>query len=348
MALLAAALISAGAVATAASAAGPPAPKTYGGAKVTTYATTGLLNVTSFAWGDGQTFAGSSGNSSTLPNGGLFTLSGGKGTRVKTGLLFIAGLAFHNGTLYVSGVTLGAAGPAFQILALSDWSTYLDTFISQKATYTAPKGFDGFNGLAFGPDGRIYVGVDLGLTDGNDHGPVTSKTPYLYDILSMNTSGGALKVFATGIRQPWQMAFAPGSSSPFVSDLGQDTGAKNPPDFLLKVSKGQNYGFPKCNWTKATAKACKKYADPLTKFTPHFDPMGIAIVGKTLYLGSFAGANGKGGSLYSLTLKGTDLKPVVTGLPAETDALAYHDGYLYIGGSTATKVSTGIVFQVKP
>ena len=48
------------------------------------------------------------------------------------------------------------------------------------------------------------------------------------------------------------------SSSPFVSDLGQDSGAKNPPDFLLRVRRGQAYGFPQCNWTKA--KACKGFA----------------------------------------------------------------------------------------
>ena len=56
-------------------------------------------------------------------------------------------------------------------------------------------------------------------TRGNDHGP--AKTPYVYDILSLNANGKGIKVFATGIRQPWQMVFPAGSSSPYVSDLGQ-------------------------------------------------------------------------------------------------------------------------------
>ena len=33
----------------------------------------------------------------------------------------------------------------------------------------------GFNGIAFAPNGRLFVGVDVGLTNNNDHGP--AKTP---------------------------------------------------------------------------------------------------------------------------------------------------------------------------
>ena len=80
-------------------------------------------------------------------------------------------------------------------------------------------------------------GSTTGLLNNNDHGPAT-LSPHLYDILSFNANGKGLKVFASGIRQPWQMAFPKGSSSPFVSDLGQDSGAKNPPDFILRVHEG--------------------------------------------------------------------------------------------------------------
>jgi glucose/arabinose dehydrogenase len=119
-------------------------------------------------------------------------------------------------------------------------------FAKQKAIDTAPAKFNGFNGIAFGPDGRLYVGVDVGLTDGNDYGPTTTS-PYRYDILSISPTGTGLKVFVTGIRQPWQFAFPEGSDFPLVSALGQDKGAKNPPDFVVKVHPGDDYGFPKCN-----------------------------------------------------------------------------------------------------
>ena len=45
-------------------------------------------------------------------------------------------------------------------------------------------------------DGRLYVGVDVGLTDGNDHGPA-STSPYLYDILTFRANGTGLHACAS-------------------------------------------------------------------------------------------------------------------------------------------------------
>ena len=82
-------------------------------------------------------------------------------------------------------------------------------------------------------------------------------------------------------------------------------------------------------------------------FSPHFDPMGVAVVGKTLYIGSFQGLHGKGGgALYSTPVAGGKVKPVVTGFPLATDALAENGGYLYVGGQT--QAGAGAVYTVKP
>jgi glucose/arabinose dehydrogenase len=162
----------------------------------------------------------------------------------------------------------------------------------------------------------------------------------------MDTSGKTVKVFASGIRQPWQMAFAPGSSSPFVSDLGQDgpKSIKSPPDFLLEVSQGQNYGFPVCNHTAGSS--CGSYAAPFGTFMPHSDIMGVAVSGGKLYVGSFAGLGGHGGgAVYTMPIGGGQPRPVVTGFEAATDALAAHDGFLYVGGSTN---KGGFVYRVSP
>ena len=79
---------------------------------------------------------------------------------------FVAGLAWRKGTLYVSGGTYrhrpevsswpGAAGTA-------------PRSAKRKVLYTAPKKFTGFNGIGFGANGRLYVGVSLSQT--GDHGP---------------------------------------------------------------------------------------------------------------------------------------------------------------------------------
>jgi glucose/arabinose dehydrogenase len=304
---------------------------------------TGLHTPTSFAFGAGTVFEGDGGVESHTapPNGGVFVLKRGTATAIPGSPQFVAGLAWHKGTLYVSGGSVtGPKSAKWQLLAWSGWNG--TTFTKRKAIYTAPKAFQGFNGIAFGPDGRLYVGVDVGLLNGNDHGP--AKTPFVYDILSIKPNGHGLKVYATGIRQPWQMAFPRGSSAPLVSDLGQDSPkGVNPPDFVLKVRKGDNYGFPHCNWIVKSK--CKPYTKPFKFFPPHTDIMGMAIIGKRLYMTSFLGRGGKGpgGEVLSMPLNGGPVTPVLTGFVAPTVGLGAHAGRLYVG-----EVGTGLVYSVKP
>jgi glucose/arabinose dehydrogenase len=332
-----AALTTGGVVASATAAQGPPPPVGAKGVKVKQFAT-GLNTPTSFAFGGGNVFEGDGGQeSSPVPNGGVYLLKGGAATKLDGSPNFVGGLVWHKGTLYVSGASAGATGIQFQLQAWSGWTG--TKFNKQKVIYTAPKGFQGFNGLAFGPDGRLYVGVDVGLLNQNDHGPATTS-PFLYDILSLKPNGKNVKVFAKGIRQPWQFAFEKGSSDPFVSDLGQDSGkVTNPPDFVLKVHKGDNYGFPKCNQTDA--KKCKGFTKPFKQFAPHTDIMGLAIIGKTLYMTSFIGNKGNG-EVLSMPLKGGKVKTVVKGQIAPFVGLGTNCGSLYVGELT------GRVFKVTP
>lgn len=292
----------------------------------------GLQTPTSFAFGDGAVFEGDAGSqtSSGQPTGGVFLLQGGAATLIAGSPPFVAGLGWHKGALYISGGNPNAPNNGkWQLLRWSGWNG--SSFSEQKVIYTAPASFDGFNGLAFGPNGRLYVGVNTGLTDGNDHDP-PSKSDYLYDILTLSPTGKDLKVFARGIRQPWQMVFPPGSAFPLVSDLGQDKAATNPPDFILKVRPGDDFGFPGCNWTATSS--CQGFSKPFMQFAPHTDPMGVAVVGSRLYMTSYLGpgANDLGGEVFSMPLKGGGkLTPVVSGFVAPLVGLGQHDGWLYIG-----------------
>jgi glucose/arabinose dehydrogenase len=323
--------------ATAAGAAKAPPPPTAPGGQTVTQVAAGLQTPTSFATGAGQVFEGDGGSESAkVPNGGVYLLSGGKGVKLAGSPNFVSGLAWHKSALYVAGGTITKKGPVWTV---QRWSGFNGTtFAKRTAIWTAPKGFAGSNGIAFAPNGRLFLGVDVGLTDNNDHGP--AKTPYVYDILSMKANGTGVKVFATGIRQPWQMAFEKGSNDPFVSALGQDSGAKNPPDFVLRVHPGDNYGFPKCNWTKGSP--CKGYTKPFQTFAPHTDIMGMAIIGKKLYMTSFTGTTGKAGEVFSMPLAGGKLTTVVTGFVAPTVGLGTDGHSLYIGEVT------GQVFKVTP
>jgi glucose/arabinose dehydrogenase len=316
---------------------GAPLPVSTNGHKVQLVAN-GLKTPTSFAFGDGQVFAGDAGKSSGKPNGGVFVLKHGDAIKIASPIVFVAGLIWHNGKLYISGGQLTKTGPSWRLWAWSGWNG--KTFTVRQTLYVAPKKFDGFNGVGFGANGRLYVGVDVGLTDGNDHGPA-STSPYLYDILTFRANGSDLQVFAKGIRQPWQMTFAPGSNAPFVTNLGQDKAAKNPPDFILHVHAGDNYGFPKCNFTVGSP--CQGFTQPFRSFAPHTDLMGIALRGGTFYLTSFQGphAKGPGGEVFTMGLASSTLKPLVKGFVAPVVGLGLHDGYVYMGELT------GQAFRVK-
>jgi glucose/arabinose dehydrogenase len=329
-------------VAAAQAAGPPPPPKAAGGKTVTQVAIGGgLATPTSFAFGKGQVFEGDGGpESNGPPKGGVFALQNGTGVKLAGSPSFVSGLAWHQGALYVAGGTpTSATAATFTIQKWSGWNG--TTFASRKAIYTASKKFQGFNGIAFGPNGRLYVGVDVGLLNNNDHGP--AKSPYVYSILTMKADGTGLKVFATGIRQPWQFAFAPGAKNPLVSALGQDSPPKlNPPDFVLRVHQGDNFGFPTCNHTVAAK--CKGFAKPFKAFAPHTDIMGMAIIGKTLYMTSFTGTSAphKGGEVLSMPVTGGPVKPVLTKFVAPTVGLGANAGTLYVGELT------GQVFSVKP
>jgi glucose/arabinose dehydrogenase len=307
---------------SAAQAAGPPPPTAANGNPVAQVAAPGVLSTpTSFAFGDGRAFVG---DVSAMGNeGGVYVLKDGNAIRVPGTKAPVFGLAWRDGTLYVSAVN--------KLLAWSGWTG--STFSSHKTIFEAGPTFTGFGGLGFGANGRLYAGVTLSPT--NDHGAPT--TPFEYDLLSMTPEGKDVGIVASGIRQPWQMAFPAGSSSPFLSDLGQDGDATDPSDFILRVQPGQNYGFPSCNWTVLSA--CSTNARPVRFFAPHSDAMGLAIRGTRLYISEFGGSTVP--QVVWMPLTGGDVTPFLTGFVAPIVGLGTHDGWLYVGELT------GQVFRVE-
>jgi hypothetical protein len=88
-----------------------------GGAKVQQVAS-GLHTPTSFAVGAGNLFEGDGGAEGNGPpaGGGVYVLKGGKGTLIPGSPQFVAGLAWREGALYVSGGYFTAKGPKWQLL----------------------------------------------------------------------------------------------------------------------------------------------------------------------------------------------------------------------------------------
>jgi glucose/arabinose dehydrogenase len=303
-------------------AAGPPLPKATNGNAVEVIGT-GVPTPTAFAFAGSTVFAASGPNESTNGPGGLFTVAGGTATKVPNTPAVIFGLAWKSKELYVS------TGPT--IIALSGWNG--TTFSGEKLIYASQKkGFPGFNGLAFGPEGRLYAG--LTLNEKYEH----SKDPFnpSQAVVSMTATGKGFKVVSSGIRQPFQLVFPQGSKYPYVTSLSQDKG-KVPNDAILVAEPGDDFGFPTCTWLPAEMKKggpCEGLAEPAIYLPPHASPMGIGAIGKTLYVSLFGGT-GKGPEVVEMSEKGQP-RPFLTGFAAPVIALGVNAGSIYVGDLTGS------------
>ncbi len=146
------------------------------------------------------------------------------------------GMAFHDGILYVSD------GGRISTVTDSDGDGTLDKITPivtglPNQLYT----FHSNNGIAFGPDGKIYVGI--GST--TDHGPL--RVEHEASIMRVNPDGSDLETFATGFRNPYDLTFSP-QGDLFTADNSPDAIAPDlpylPPEEVDHVQQGKNYGFP--------------------------------------------------------------------------------------------------------
>ena len=323
--LEAATAVAAAVVAVTAATAGPAAAKTAppphaAGGRTVTVVARGVPTPTEFAVAAGRVFVAGYGDeyhSSVL--GGVYVLGGGRATRVPGSPAHVFGIAASNRTLYLS------TGPA--ILAWSGWDGR--RFRTTRVVAVGPPGFGAFNGLAVGPDGLIYVGAN----------PDTSNPDYANSFLAVDPASGVITVVATGIRQPWQPLFLPGRALPLVSDLNQDDlGPKRPPDYLLAIKRGADYGYPAC---PATPSTCGSYAKPFVQFAAHASPMGLGFLKGRLYIALYVGL-GKGPEVVSMPAAGGRPTPFLTGFGAPVIALGTAGGKLYTGDQS------GAVYRVAP
>jgi len=318
-----AALITSLAVPAAAGAQGPPPPTAANGQAVKTLAQ-GVPTPTEFAFFKKNVFVGAFGDEEhNFAGGGVYRIRNGQAKRIRRSPGTVSGIAWRRGSLYV------ASGP--KIVRMSRWNGR--RFLRKKTIYRGPQGFNGFSGLAFGPDKRLYSGVTLG--DTTDQKPDTS--PFARSVVSMTAKGKDIKTVATGLRQPWQLTFVQGNPNPFVSVLA-DERTPTPPDWVVNAKPGENYGYPTC--TQSVKKDCKGFAKPIALLADHASPMGISPIGQTLYVALFGGL-GKGPEVVSMNTAGKQIKTFLSGYAAPVLAVGTRNGNVYTGDLT------GAIYRVK-
>lgn len=182
-----------------------------------------------------------------------------------------AGVAFHDGTLYVSSVN--------KILRFDDIENSLTQPVSPHVITTDfPKEtYHGWRYIAFGPDNWLYVSV------GSACNVCETSLDRFALIVRIKPDGSNYEVFATGVRNAEGFDWHPQTKELWFTDISRNwLGDNLPPDELNYASQsGMNFGFPYCHG-KATPdpklgakRDCSKFTLPATEFDPHVAPAGL-------------------------------------------------------------------------
>ena len=173
------------------------------------------------------------------------------------------GIAIHpvTGDVYVShqgGIT-----------ALSDTDRDGTADTNKVLVNNLPTDLHQNDNLKFGPDGWLYMG--LGSTcDACTESNLRSAT-----ILRFNVETGDSEVYATGLRNPYDIAFHPLTGDLFATDNGRDDlGMEIPFEELNHIVRGGNYGFPNC-WDEQNQSGCENTIRAIAFFESHSSANGL-------------------------------------------------------------------------
>jgi len=213
-----------------------------------------------------------------------------------TGYYFPLGVAVHapSGEVYVS------YQGAITVLADTDGDGRSDQ--ERILVNDLPFDLHQNDNLEFGPDGWLYIGVGSTCDACEDPDPRSAT------ILRFNVDTGKSEIYATGMRNPFDIAFHPETSELFATDNGRDDlGMEAPFEELNHIVPGGDYGYPNC-WNEQEAHGCENTVPPVAFFESHSSANGVDF-----YSGERFPAEYRGDAFVSIF--GSWLKPgVQTGI----------------------------------
>jgi glucose/arabinose dehydrogenase len=117
--------------------------------------------------------------------------------------------------------------------------------------------------LEFGPDGRLYMGLGSTCDACQDPDPRSAA------ILRFDINSAQSEVFATGMRNPYDIAFHPLTGELFATDNGRDDlGMEAPFEELNHIIQGGDYGYPDC-WNEQDQPGCENSIPAIAFFEAH-------------------------------------------------------------------------------
>ncbi|MGD0751263.1 MAG: PQQ-dependent sugar dehydrogenase [Anaerolineales bacterium] len=219
----------------------------------------------------------------------------------------LLGLAFHpnyarNGLFYVN-YTDGNGNNVIARFHVSADNPDLAEPASETDILRVDQPYNNHNGggLAFGPDGNLYIGLGDGGSEGdplligqNLHTllgkmlriDVDHTTPYAIPAGNPFVKGGGLaEIWAYGLRNPWRFSFDRLTGDLYIADVGQD--AWEEIDFVPSgMPGGMNFGwsyYEGMHPYKGQPPANATFAWPITEYSHTY---GCAVTGGYVYRGA--------------------------------------------------------------
>ncbi|HEX5732236.1 MAG TPA: PQQ-dependent sugar dehydrogenase [Blastocatellia bacterium] len=196
------------------------------------------------------------------------------------------GIEFRaDGDLFVTSNRFGGAGRIMRLRDLDgddvaeEISTIVDGLPSEGDHQT--------DRLKFGPDGLLYFGQGSSTDNGVPKENRPPERQFNATILRIDINNPAITQYASGLRNPFGMAFHPENGELFSTDGGSgevcqigDCGGEDlaPPEEINWVVASGNYGFPQCEGTPTPERpGCQGVRGPVTQFPRHLTPTSIAF-----------------------------------------------------------------------
>jgi glucose/arabinose dehydrogenase len=214
----------------------------------------GLSEPTAMSFGpDGRLYvAEATGAVVAIGRAGIQSVAGVAGTPL--------GLTWHAGKLYVSSTG--------QVETLTPARNYR-SFSARVIIRGLPTGRHQNDGMAFG-GGWMYIGI------GSTCNACAESDPRSATIMRFHTNGSGGQIYARGLRNPYDLAFRPGTSQLYATDNGRDDFDDEVPDELNRIVRGGNYGWPNC-WGNGGGSGCRGTIAPVALLEPHASADGLAF-----------------------------------------------------------------------
>jgi putative membrane-bound dehydrogenase-like protein len=238
---------------------------------LTIYAT--VYRPTSLAFGpDGRLYA-------TSADGNIYGLADKDGDqRAETVTIFASNFSIPLGLLWVGNDLYVSYTNNVDLVHDSDGNGVADSHANVLANI--PTGLHQNDGMVLGADGYIYMG------NGSTCDACIERNQYSASILRFKPNGTEFSAFASGLRNPYDVAFN-SAGDLFGTDNGRDQlGDDLPPEELNHIKQGGFYGWPNC-WEEGLvpisgaiptlAPNCETQTHAVARFTAHSSANGLTF-----------------------------------------------------------------------